>query len=509
MTTPEADTVGGPVWTTSAKIVAAFAVGTLVGVLSIAKLVPAAQVSATASGPATSAATNPVGPGSPLVNKAGSAPVTPGSKAGVLNPASTSNHALPTGLQCDGSHNGGSTDRGVTANSIKLATTVVESGIGSAFQGEMRYGMEAVVRQVNSAGGVCGRTLHVSYQDDGWSGPVGAQYLRDFIHSGVFAIPVGASSEGLKVVIDSGDITSTQTPVVGTDGLEIDQYMTGQGGPQPWVWPVATATVSSARIMVDDAYRRGARHFAVVFDTNYHFGREAATAFNSEVNRLTGHNVSGYPSSSCTQLYCGIQSGQNSYSSQALTVKKGSADFIALFLEPETALTWMADANTPPASGGASPSYGYGAAQPLFTNQFESQCGDKCDQMVVWTGFKPVVEQYASDPSVRSYVSALQTVNPGADQYNQFTEGAYLGMELFVDALRQVGPGLTRNALKTALDGLKFQPGVTLQSALAYSPATRFANVTMQGFVMQYKGSAGGWRVGPTGTDPRPQAGAG
>mgnify|MGYP006174921091 CR=1 FL=1 len=52
-------------------------------------------------------------------------------------------------------------------------------------------------------------------------------------------------------------------PVVGTDGMLINQYQTPSGGAQPWVWPVASATVSSARIMAREGDGEGALALAV------------------------------------------------------------------------------------------------------------------------------------------------------------------------------------------------------------------------------------------------------
>jgi ABC-type branched-subunit amino acid transport system substrate-binding protein len=268
---------------------------------------------------------------------------------------------------------------------------------------------------------------------------------------------------------------------------------------------VATATVSSARIMADDAYKRGARNMAVVFDSNYKFGKEAALAFSNEVKRLTGKAVDGQnPQNTCTRSYCGIQAAQPSYSGDVANFYGTNPDFVALFLEPETALTWMQDPN---AKSATSPDikYGYGAAQPLFTKQFESQCGNKCDQMVVWSGFKPNVEKYTNDPAVVAYVKALRAKNRQADPYNQFTESAYVGMQFLVAGLRAVGPELTRDRLKTVLDNMTYKDPLTLQGTLKFSAGSRFSNVTMQAFTMQYKGTPGGWRLGTIARDPRPQ----
>lgn len=498
-------------------ILGVFVVGALVGALAAVEIVPAGRMSPTVA----SVAAPPSGTGAPVPGSTNGptaqpsiGPSTAGGPAGQAsgpatgqNPGSQPVAAGPSRFECRAGANGGATDRGVTASQISLATTVVQSGIGSSFLGEMRFAMDAAITKVNRDGGICGRQLSITYKDDGWNPQTGAQYLRNFIEQGVFAIPVGASSEGLQVVIKSGDLDRAQIPVVGTDGLAIDQYARSDGSAQPWVWPIATATVSSARIMAADAYRRGARRLGVVFDSNYRFGAEGASAFDAEYFRLSGKHVEGYNTdNTCNQLYCGIQAGQNSYSSQAAIFSGAKPDFIALFLEPQTALTWMQDPNTPAATS-RDLAFGYGGAQPLFTYQFESQCGNKCDQMVVWTGFKPNVEQYTSDPAVTSYVNDLRSVNPQADPYNQFSEGAYVGMQALIQALQRVGPELTRARLKAVLDTMKFAAPLTLQGVLPFSASNRFANVTMQAFTMQFKGTPGGWRTGETVSDSRASAG--
>jgi branched-chain amino acid transport system substrate-binding protein len=506
--------------TPRAKAVAIFAAGLLVGMVSMFEVVPATSLRA--GGAADSGADvadqaaldsgAAVGPGATGDVAAGTVDAAASGSTGAAKGAGPASRTGPSnsaaaqaaGAACDRARNGGATDRGVTADKIRLATTVVNSGPGAAFQSEMKDAMEAVARSVNRAGGICGRLLDVTYKDDGWDAQRGGQFLRNFIDSGVFAIAVGASSEGLGAVIETGDLVKTKTPVVGTDGLEITQYRVG-GQAQPWVWPVAAATVSSARIMADEAYKRGARDFGVVFDKTYKFGAEGANAFKAEVARLTGTKPMG---TACDSRYCGVQVGQNSYSGEVAQFYRDPPDFVALFLEPETALTWMKDPNALGANASAIPQ-GYGAAQPLFTDKFGADCGGKCDQMQVWTGFKPSIEQYQNDPAVRAYVDAMKSVKPNIDFYNQFSEGAYVGMQLLVQALRDVGPTLTRDRLRAALNRATVGPGLTIQETFAFSETSRFANVTMQGFVMQNKGSWNRWRAGPVVRDARPEVGAG
>jgi ABC-type branched-subunit amino acid transport system substrate-binding protein len=410
-------------------------------------------------------------------------------------------------VACAPGKNGGATDQGVTADKIVLATTVVESGIGSAFLGEVRYAMEAVKNRVNREGGICGRQLEITYRDDGWNAQLGAQFLRNFIQEGIFAVPVGPSSEGLNTVITSGDFDKAQVPVVGTDGLIIKQYQQTSGAAQPWVWPVAAATVSSARVMAIDAFNRmrkdglkpKASDFSVVFDSNYKFGQEGSEAFNAQVRKLTGSDIPGYKANatSCDRGFCGVTAGQSSYSGQVQQFVEGK--FVALFLEPDTALKWMNDSNAPRAD--AIP-YGVGAAQPLFTRGFAETCKTKCDQMVAWSGFKPFVEQYRSDAAVQRYVNDLRAACPSCDEANQFSQGAYVGMELLVAGLRKAGPNLTRMGLKSALDSMNYPCGLCLQKSLAFTPNNRYASTTMQGWQIQYKGTFGGWRAGNVVRDP-------
>jgi ABC-type branched-subunit amino acid transport system substrate-binding protein len=468
------------------------------GVLAVARG-PASTGSRTAPGATAPGARSATGPkGAPKANGK-SGPVTTGTSGATTKGGPRPGTGTAASLSCAAGHNGGSTDQGVTADQIKMATTVVKSGPGSSFLGDVQYAMEAVKNAVNQTGGICGRQLSIQYVDDGWDAGRGATYLRNFIHEGIFAVPVCPSSEGCSAVIESGDFDRAHIPVVGTDGLRVDQYAKGSSA-QPWVWPVATATVSSARIMADWAYSHGVRHFSIVFDNLYKFGKEGADAFNAEVKRLTGQSIEGYNSQySCVKAFCGISASQNDYSTQVAEWQPYAGDFTALFLEPGTALSWMHNQNSPPAS-----QHQYGAAQPLFTYAFGSQCGSACDQMWVFTGFKPYIESYKNDPAVRSYVQALQRTNPQADAYNAFAEGGYVGMLLLVDALQKVGPDLTRDKLKEVLDHECLASGLTIQTKICFSPNNRFANITMQGFQMQAKGTFSGWRSGPILRDPRP-----
>jgi hypothetical protein len=238
--------------------------------------------------------------------------------------------------------------------------------------------------------------------------------------------------------------------------------------------------------------------FGIIFDTQYRFGVEGAYAFDQAYKRLSGHDIPGYynpltSAGGCSKRFCGISSGKTDYSTENhqfnqacffAGTEKG-CDFVSLLLEPTPALTFLREGlnSTPTLS----------MAQPLFTQQFASQCGHTCDAGLVWTGYNPPIgAQLQSLPAVKAYQTAVKQENSNADIDNQFTEGGYAGMKLLIDALRRVGPDVTRLRLKAVLDSMtRYSSGLT--TPLTWSAGHHYANTSMRAFAIQNKGNFNGW----------------
>jgi ABC-type branched-subunit amino acid transport system substrate-binding protein len=396
-------------------------------------------------------------------------------------------------VACGPGHNGGATDTGVTANQIKLAATVVKSGVGAAFLSDVEFGMLSVLNRENRKGGICGRQLSLTLNDDGWSASQGQQDIQKYIQEGYFALAVVPSSEGLRAASHGKDIDRAGIPVVGTDGMLADQYT------DPWIWPVATSTISFMHVMAANAASRGAKTFGIVYDGQYRFGVEGDSAFKGAVSRLHGSIPSG-----CDFA---VQAGQPTYGTETNSFNSScsNVDFVALLLEPETAAQWIKDGGYLGTSGKA---VGAGGPQTLFTSdfgkQFASNCsGDQCKaKFWVWTGFHPPVPPDNAIPQVKSYVGEVNGTNSQADSNNQFVEGGYLGMEMLVNALEAVGPNLTRQALKDKLDSTDFDSGLT-GSVEHFRSGNHFANVSAQAFsLLVSTGSFSGFRSEQTGFLP-------
>jgi ABC-type branched-subunit amino acid transport system substrate-binding protein len=384
-------------------------------------------------------------------------------------------------LQCAAGRNGGETDTGVSGREIKLAAPVVLSGPGKSFLGDSPKAMQAVVQKVNKAGGVCGRILRLTLRDDGWDAATGQDFIRNWIREGMFGLPVVPSSEGLGSAIKAGDISKAGIPVVGSDGMRIDQYE------DPWVWPVATATISSMRILAKYAYEvKGARTFGVVWDNRYKFGVEGAKAFRDYIGSLPGAKL---------KADVGIEPTQSSYNSEIQKFNgdcgQAGCDLVALLLVPSTAEVWVAGN---PQQGNKITS----GAQTLFNRRFAENCKSWCNGMYVWTGYTPPIGPLASVPGVAEYVRDVKAQDPTVDETNAFLEGAYLGMSVFVDALKRVGPNLTRGGLQQTLDTMDYQ--TDLSSKLTWRPGRHHANVTARAFTMVIaNNSFAGWRDAQTG----------
>jgi ABC-type branched-subunit amino acid transport system substrate-binding protein len=429
-----------------------------------------------------------------VAGPSGAAAAGPGGGAGAPGGTTIGHGGGPAqGASCGAGRNGGATAPGVTGNEIHIASTEVTTGVGSGFLGEATQGMLAAIDQANNAGGICGRQIVLDHVNDGWQGTVGQQDIGNYINSGnVFALVGEPDSEGLAAAIDSKTIDNAGMPVVGSDGMLADQYF------DPWVWPVAASTVTNMHVVADYAVNTLKAHsFGIVYDTSYKFGAEGATAFDKEIQRLTGKAIPGDGSSGCSgsSQFCGVTSNNTDYGNAINAFNSGCApcDVVVLLLEPGPAEAWMNQEKNASSSwykhlmGG----------EPLFDANFGSNC-DTCGGMVVWTGYHPYAQPFDTEAAVATFTHALKARCPSCDAGNEFTEGAYLGAELFIAACKQVGADLTRSALQHALDSMSFNSGIAQPLSFG-SGFPRVANDQMAAFADNFSGSFNGWSYLNTG----------
>jgi ABC-type branched-subunit amino acid transport system substrate-binding protein len=390
-------------------------------------------------------------------------------------------------VECKAGRNGGATDVGVTATEIKLAATVVRDGPGASLLSSSEIGMKAIQNKVNAAGGICGRRLTLTLVNDSWDAAVGRDTIKRFIDEKNFALPVVPSSEGLSEAIKTGLIRDAGIPVVGANGLRIDQYS------DPTTFPVGAATVSIMRAMARQAYDDGARTFGIVWDEKYKFGQEGADAFKSYVRTLPGASIKGDQSLDPTAAGYGTPAQAFNRDCQN-TDQSSGCDLVVLLLVPEVALKWRS-ANQGRFAGRGAKTYG---AQTLFTDAYAKDCAGWCNGMSVWTGYNPAIPPLDSSAGVGAYVNDVRALSPSVDYRNQFLQGAYLGMQVFVDAVKACSPMLTRTCVTARLDSVAFE--TDLASKLEWAPGKHHANKKAQRFTIDAAGgSFNSWQHEPQG----------
>jgi ABC-type branched-subunit amino acid transport system substrate-binding protein len=143
--------------------------------------------------------------------------------------------------------------------------------------------------------------------------------------------------------------------------------------------------------------------------------------------------------------------------------------------------------------------------EPLFDDNLANTCAQSCAGMMVWTGYKPVIQPFDGEPAVYSYAQTLKATCPSCDPHNEFTEGAYLGTQLFLTACQRVGSNLTRDALRSELNSDTFDLGLSQPLHYGSNP-THLANTSMAAFADNATGTFNGWSYMRTGflQDPAP-----
>ena len=101
--------------------------------------------------------------------------------------------------------------------------------------------------------------------------------------------------------------------------------------------------------------------------------------------------------------------------------------------------------------------------------------------MWAWTSFKPPISPFDGQPAVATYKADLAAVNGGADASNPHVEGAYVGMQLLVDALTKAGANPTRDAVRSILDSETLDTGLSV-SPITFKPGNHYGAIGAQAF---------------------------
>jgi hypothetical protein len=151
--------------------------------------------------------------------------------------------------------------------------------------------------------------------------------------------------------------------------------------------------------------------------------------------------------------YCAIEPGKSTYFSDAQEYYSQHTDLTLLSMGATLAQSWMTTPTAPAASARA-----HVAGVELMNREFANNCAEKCNGLMLWSPYEPT---WNDTLATRQYRRDLARVAPNADPTNQLVAGAYVGFMVLVEAMMRVGPYLTRERLRAALDGGAFETGLT------------------------------------------------
>lgn len=381
----------------------------------------------------SAAATAPLGDSEAASPTTGSPGGTPGTNAPIVADPRTS---PPPGFQCRAGANAGATGKGVTADRIHLLGAAQIDGPAKTLLEDVPLAWKAVIDRVNRDGGICGRTVRLSVVNRLLEEP------RDLGAEEYVGMLLGPLDPNIGDHLRDGSVDRWGIPIVGGDG-DRSQFTS------PWLWSVDLPTAAFARIGVDEAYRTGARTFAVVYDSE--IAADAPGTVAGYVGTLAGAELRGAVA---------LDPQAPSYSTQAAELRgacgQGGCEAVVLALLPQTATKWLQ-------ANGSLGTRRTAAAPSLLADGFGNDCvrehGAACELIRIWTGMTPALGTFRADPDVAHYVDDLGERNA----MNPWTESAYVAAHVMVAALQRAGPRLDRASLRAALDELSYQSGLVSQ----------------------------------------------
>ncbi len=333
----------------------------------------------------------------------------------------------------------GTSDPGITADSILLGGTAPLTGLASQYASIAR-GAQAYFKYVNAKGGVNGRTITYTYRDDAYSPPQSVVVTRQLVEQDkVFAVfnSIGTTHNLLvrpylndamvpQLFVGSGATTW------GRDYAEFPYTIGFQPSYQAegWVYGKYLArTAPGAKI-------------AVLFQGD-DYGTDLLGGLKRGLQRSSAKVIAAQPYSSKSP----------DISSQMATLKASGADTLAIFAIPTFAIQAYKEA----AKLGWKPKRVIDNYVGAYTTTMQAAAADGGSSLVDGTISiaylkDPTDPQWKNDAAIKLYRKILSTYDSSAD----LNDPLYIyGMAVAwttVDALTKAGKDLSRASLEKVLD---------------------------------------------------------
>ena len=335
---------------------------------------------------------------------------------------------------CPASSANKASDVGVTPSSINIGNVTGLSGLLSNNFNQGPEAVTALFAAVNNAGGICGRKLNLSVEDDGQDVSHNSADIQDLIPKSLAF--VGSTSDA-----DNGGVPSMEQAGI----PDLGQAINFERGSMPNYFTAGTF----------GAQQRGGQDY--IYDTlaaglkaNGHFPTKMAfLSFSIPISKLAAEQFSTVfqqaGSQICYTNYAVSPAAPN-LTSDVLSMEQNGCNGVFTTMD----VTGNAKLMQAMYNQGYHPSYagttldGYTPAQISTAGQQQAQ------GFQVFLNFAPFNE---SQPAINMYISQLHTYEPGK-QPSAFGIEAWSSAQLFLYALIKSGPNPTRSSIKSIIGGL-------------------------------------------------------
>jgi branched-chain amino acid transport system substrate-binding protein len=343
---------------------------------------------------------------------------------------------------------------GVTENSIKIGVFGPITGPASIFSKTV-YGPLSVYKDINDKGGIYGRKIELLIEDDSCEPTKGIGAVKKLIANDVFLLH-GAFCTAVALAVKQEIVSHPEIPymVIGAASASISKPVLPN-----LFQPVPTSETTSRQMAEFSLSKPGVKRIAVIRHTE-----EWGTAFSEPAIALLKER--GFD-----PLVVNLERGSTDATPQTLTIKNAQPDVVLAALYPPEFALYMRTA------------YKYGVKVTTVTTNVDTiedtdkRLGIPAAMNDVFVGY--TLKAIITSPELAPYTNIFRKYYP-SEVLDPMSLHTMTGALAVVEALKRVGPNLTRKAFLAELNKLQhFAPGV-FSGEVSFNPHDHAAPKTIR-----------------------------
>lgn len=318
------------------------------------------------------------------------------------------------------SGNGGATDIGVTADTIKLGGFFIESGPVGELGITLLKAAKSVFNDANAAGGIYGRKIQLIDCDTSFTSgdKPRACYTKLTQQDKIFAF--AATGDGPAWVTAAPLACKDQIPALWTDGLSQNEFEC------PTIFPTGPAGRSQSRVLLDYYIKNKKPKTVGILAQNDDIGNEWLVGAKEVLTKYGVKIVS-------EQKY---NLGETNFTSQVTNMRFANPDFVFFSSEPLGPILFQ---KTAEGQGWKPPMPSAGVT--CNVSVWPKQVGDYSKGMICQNPWQLLSARL---PGQVEFERNYKKYWADWDKRNYYTETMYIAAKAVVETLRRAGPNLTR-----------------------------------------------------------------